>query len=97
MSKDQEELMRLIKENNKAGIIFVGEEYANPRDWFAINATEEDIKCNRKYDPKQLEHFFQFKKPGNFSAAYPCPIDTREEARYRYADKMLAARGINDK
>ena len=52
------------------------------RDWFAANATEQDIQ---DYLPQDRREEFNFKKEHGF---YP----DRRWARYRHADAMLAER-----
>lgn len=47
------------------------------RDWFAGQATEKDIETNRYPNP------YKMRLPDSI---------TREAARYRYADAMIAAR-----
>ena len=53
------------------------------RDYFASHASEEDIQ----------EHTTKVWTDGNeFGAGYFTPTNTREEAKYAYADAMLKAR-----
>lgn len=49
------------------------------RDWLAMNATESDIEHHQG----PWDHS---------SGSEPKPARTREEARYKFADAMLAAR-----
>ena len=54
------------------------------RDWFAGQASKEDIA---EYTPKSINAFATFKK----SHGYPW---SREWAKYRYADTMIAVRKL---
>ena len=54
------------------------------RDWFAGQATEEDVR-HHQYEAEKDRWVDGVLIPGDYI--------TREEAKYRYADAMLAARG----
>lgn len=51
------------------------------REWWAAQASEEDIREFRAYPPWEHEGKFKYKIKG--------PKYTRVQARYRFADAML--------
>lgn len=53
------------------------------RDWFAGQASEQDIKHHQQ--------FVQYERAYGENPKPAEPKFTREQARYRYADAMLAA------
>lgn len=67
-----------VGENTEAILELEAEGGLSLRDWFAGQASEEDIRANTG------------SKEDSFG--YRMPLRTREEARYHYADTMLKAR-----
>jgi hypothetical protein len=57
------------------------------RDWFAGQANEQDIKHHQQ--------FVQYERAYGENPKPAEPKFTREQARYRYADTMLAERNTN--
>jgi len=60
------------------------------RDYFAAKATEEDIKAHRE---GSMEEHIAVDGTGRKYITHRNTRYTREQAKYRYADAMLKARG----
>lgn len=57
------------------------------RDWLATHATEEDIRAHRV---TKVERWQDHRGNEQSSSSF---TNTREQARYAYADAMIATRG----
>ena len=60
------------------------------RDYFAARATEQDIKNHERHDGGEISGTDSF---GREWKRIETTYFTREEAKYRYADAMMEARG----
>ena len=63
------------------------------RDYFAAKATEEDIKAHRE---GSMEEHIAVDGTGRKYITHRNTRYTREQAKYRYADAMLKARGSSN-
>ena len=63
------------------------------RDYFAAKATEEDIKAHRE---GSMEEHIAVDGTGRKYITHRNTRYTREQAKYRYADSMLKARGSSN-
>lgn len=68
-----------LRENDNPNMPLIAAEFGmSLRDWFASQATEKDIDAHQQYIRDSI---------GDAVPKY-----TREQAKYRYADAMIAAR-----